>query len=35
LRDAAARLTGFRLVSHRLDFFGYCPHCQETAENCG
>ena len=21
--------TGYRIVSHRLDFFGICPHCQE------
>jgi Fur family peroxide stress response transcriptional regulator len=21
--------TGFRITSHRLDFFGICPDCQE------
>ena len=32
LKDAAAELTketGFRITSHRLDFFGICPECQE------
>ena len=23
--------TGFRIVTHRLDFFGICPHCQEKS----
>lgn len=24
----AARLTGFHLTEHRLNFFGFCPECQ-------
>jgi Fur family peroxide stress response transcriptional regulator len=24
-----AQQTGYRIVSHRLDFFGVCPQCQE------
>jgi len=27
-----ARDTGFRIVNHRLDFFGICPDCQADAE---
>jgi Fur family transcriptional regulator, peroxide stress response regulator len=26
--DELIRETGFRIMSHRLDFFGICPHCQ-------
>ncbi len=26
-----AQTTGFRIVSHRLDFYGICPQCQEKA----
>ena len=29
LPQEVARSTGYRLVSHRLDFFGICPQCQE------
>lgn len=32
LQDMAAevaRETGFRILNHRLDFFGLCPECQE------
>jgi Fur family peroxide stress response transcriptional regulator len=32
LRDMAeevARETGFRIMTHRLDFFGLCPECQK------
>jgi Fur family peroxide stress response transcriptional regulator len=29
LRQEVARSTGYRIVSHRLDFFGLCPQCQE------
>ncbi len=32
LRDVTEELakdTGFRIVSHRLDFFGICPECQK------
>ncbi len=29
LSDHLARLTGYHVISHRLDFFGVCPGCQE------
>ncbi len=29
LTEEAVQKTGFRIVSHRLDFFGLCPECQE------
>jgi len=29
LSQAVAQRTGYRIVSHRLDFFGICPQCQE------
>jgi Fur family peroxide stress response transcriptional regulator len=29
LPQEVARSTGYRLMSHRLDFFGICPQCQE------
>jgi len=29
LRQEVARSTGYRIVSHRLDFFGLCPQCEE------
>jgi Fur family peroxide stress response transcriptional regulator len=29
LPQDVARRTGYRIVSHRLDFFGICPKCQE------
>ena len=35
LEDLTSRLaksTGFKIVNHRLDFFGICPKCQEVAE---
>ncbi|NLE43150.1 MAG: transcriptional repressor [Chloroflexi bacterium] len=25
--DEAARVTGYRVIGHRLDFFGICPRC--------
>jgi len=28
LIEAAGKKTGFRIFSHRLDFFGLCPECQ-------
>jgi Fur family peroxide stress response transcriptional regulator len=28
LIEAAGKETGFRIFSHRLDFFGLCPECQ-------
>jgi Fur family peroxide stress response transcriptional regulator len=30
LRQEVARNTGYQIVSHRLDFFGICPQCQEN-----
>lgn len=32
LTQEAARLTGFKLLDHRLDFFGICPECQATEQ---
>jgi Fur family peroxide stress response transcriptional regulator len=29
LRQEVARASGYRIMSHRLDFFGICPQCQE------
>jgi Fur family peroxide stress response transcriptional regulator len=29
LSHQVASTTGFRIVSHRLDFYGICPQCQE------
>jgi Fur family peroxide stress response transcriptional regulator len=29
LPQEVARQTGYRIVSHRFDFFGVCPRCQE------
>ena len=29
LRQKVAQSTGYQIVSHRLDFFGICPQCQE------
>jgi len=29
LSQQVASTTGFRIVSHRLDFYGICPQCQE------
>ncbi len=29
LRQEVAQSTGYQIVSHRLDFFGICPQCQE------
>ncbi|MGB5933934.1 MAG: hypothetical protein WBH57_12825 [Anaerolineae bacterium] len=28
LPSEVARRTGYRIVNHRLDFFGVCPQCQ-------
>ena len=28
MTEEAARETGFRILNHRLDFFGLCPKCQ-------
>ena len=30
LRQEVARVSGYQIVSHRLDFFGICPQCQEN-----
>ena len=30
LPQEVARRTGYRIVSHRFDFFGICPQCQEN-----
>jgi len=29
MTDEVARETGFRILTHRLDFFGLCPACQK------
>ena len=29
LHQEVAQSTGYRIVNHRLDFFGICPQCQE------
>jgi Fur family peroxide stress response transcriptional regulator len=31
LTEEAARCTGFKILSHRVDFFGICPKCQNPA----
>lgn len=33
LSEAVSQETGFRIRSHRLDFFGICPQCQGQGEN--
>ncbi len=30
LRDEISRQTGYRILHHRLDFFGLCPECQKA-----
>lgn len=30
LTEEATEKTGFKIVAHRLDFFGLCPKCQKT-----
>ena len=30
LHKKMAQETGYRIINHRLDFFGICPECQET-----
>ena len=30
LHKKMAQETGYRIINHRLDFFGICPNCQET-----
>lgn len=40
-REEVARRTGYRILAHRLDFFGVCPQCQHegrkglAGEACG
>ena len=29
LTSRMARATGFKIINHRLDFFGICPQCQQ------
>jgi Fur family peroxide stress response transcriptional regulator len=29
LTEEAAQKTGYKIIDHRLDFFGICPNCQE------
>ncbi|MCL4531674.1 MAG: transcriptional repressor [Actinobacteria bacterium] len=31
LPEEVAQATGYRIVSHRLDFYGICPRCQAEA----
>jgi len=33
LPQEVARRTEYRIVNHRLDFFGICPRCQETGDD--
>jgi Fur family peroxide stress response transcriptional regulator len=33
LPQQVAQVTGFKIVSHRLDFYGICPRCQEKEES--
>lgn len=30
LTQEVAELTGFEVISHRLDFYGICPECRQT-----
>ena len=32
---AAAEASGFRVLSHALDFYGICPECLQDQENAG
>lgn len=31
LPDEVAQKTGYQIISHRFDFFGICPQCQEKS----
>lgn len=31
LSEELSRKTGYEILSHRLDFFGVCPHCQKNS----
>ncbi len=32
LTQEVAQLTGYQVLSHRLDFYGLCPDCQQDAQ---
>jgi Fur family peroxide stress response transcriptional regulator len=32
LTESLAQSTGFQILSHRVDFFGICPECQNAAD---
>jgi Fur family peroxide stress response transcriptional regulator len=33
LKQQIVQKTGYRIVNHRIDFFGICPDCQKTSMN--
>jgi Fur family peroxide stress response transcriptional regulator len=33
LGEALSQATGFQITSHRFDFFGICPQCQQSGYN--
>lgn len=33
LPEEVAQTTGYKIVSHRLDFYGICPRCQEEGRS--
>jgi Fur family peroxide stress response transcriptional regulator len=33
LTQEVAQLTGYQVISHRLDFYGLCPECREAKRN--
>jgi len=35
LQEELVRDTGFRILSHRMDFFGICPRCQRKSRDRG
>jgi Fur family peroxide stress response transcriptional regulator len=35
LTESLSRSTGFQILSHRVDFYGVCPECRQTAEDPG
>ena len=35
LKQQIVQKTGYRIVNHRIDFFGICPDCQKTSMNQG
>ena len=30
LREEMSRKTGYKILHHRMDFFGFCPECQQN-----